>query len=235
MSRRAVRSRSEVLARCSPNPAALAFPAPASPGADLRQTVERRLSGTVARFRCCPRARNLIRRCLHAADASAAAQRTPVAAATGASNARCCGTKVLTPLSACRTARRARSPGASQRSTDGSGAAAASAPATATRAAPPSSAATLTSEEPPRLHPLRLFYPGQTYKPEDLDVDAADAATFVHRPSQKTRQLHKRGQAANAELYQSADFRNGRLLSTFISESGKLLPRRTNKVRACLA
>jgi ribosomal protein S18 len=89
-----------------------------------------------------------------------------------------------------------------------------------------------TFEEPPRLHPLRLFYPGQTYKPEDLDVDLSDsAAAFVHRPSQKTRQLHKRGQAANAELYASADFRNGRLLSGFISEAGKLLPRRTNKVR----
>ena len=88
-------------------------------------------------------------------------------------------------------------------------------------------------EEPPRLHPLRLFYPGQTYKPEELAYDPSDAAsTFVHRPSQKTRQLHKRGQAANAELYANADFRNGRLLSGFISESGKLLPRRTNKVDA---
>ncbi len=88
-------------------------------------------------------------------------------------------------------------------------------------------------EEPPRLHPLRLFYPGQTYKPEDLDVDLSEAAApFVHRPSQKTRQLHKRGQAANLMLYNSADFRNGRLLSGFISDAGKLLPRRTNKVDA---
>ena len=88
--------------------------------------------------------------------------------------------------------------------------------------------------EPPRLHPLRLFYPGQTYKPEELDGDAADAASFVHLPSQKTRQLHKRGEAANAELYDTADFRNGRLLNQFVSEAGKLLPRRTNKVRQAL-
>jgi ribosomal protein S18 len=122
------------------------------------------------------------------------------------------------------------------------GTAAAVAPAAAPAAASPAAASASglsrtadapTFEEPPRLHPLRLFYPGQTYKPEDLDVDLSDsAAAFVHRPSQKTRQLHKRGQAANAELYSSADFRNGRLLSGFISEAGKLLPRRTNKVCA---
>jgi ribosomal protein S18 len=120
--------------------------------------------------------------------------------------------------------------------------AAATAPLAAAATAPPppprstgagaADAPSSGSEEPPRLHPLRLFYPGQTYKPEDLDVDLTDsAAAFVHRPSQKTRQLHKRGQAANAELYASADFRNGRLLSGFISEAGKLLPRRTNKAR----
>jgi len=91
------------------------------------------------------------------------------------------------------------------------------------------------SVEPPRLHPLRLFYPGQTYKPEELDGAAPDAAAFVHRPSQKTRQLHKRGEAANAELYATADFRNGRLLNGFVSEAGKLLPRRTNKVRQASA
>ena len=91
------------------------------------------------------------------------------------------------------------------------------------------------TDEPPRLHPLRLFYPGQTYKPEELDGDASDAATFVHKPSQKTRQLHKRGAAANAELHATADFRNARLLNSFVSEAGKLLPRRTNKVRRSLS
>ena len=86
--------------------------------------------------------------------------------------------------------------------------------------------------EPPRLHPLRLFYPGQTYKPEELDGEAPDALAYVHLPSQKTRQLYKRGKVANAELYATADFRNGRLLNSFVSEAGKLLPRRTNKVDA---
>ena len=82
-----------------------------------------------------------------------------------------------------------------------------------------------------RLHPLRLFYPGQSYKPEELDPAGGDTA-FVHKPSQKTRQLHKRGQAANAALYAGADFRNARLLTGFTSEAGRLLPRRTNKVDA---
>ena len=89
----------------------------------------------------------------------------------------------------------------------------------------------ISTGEPPRLHPLRLFYPGQTYKPEELDGEAPDAAAFVHKPSQKTRQLYPRGKAANAELYATADFRNGRLLNNFVSDAGKLLPRRTNKVR----
>ena len=88
------------------------------------------------------------------------------------------------------------------------------------------------SSEPPRLHPLRLFSPGQTCKPEELDGEAPDARAYVHLPSQKTRQLYKRGKAANKELYETADFRNGRLLSGFVSEAGKLLPRRTNKVDA---
>jgi hypothetical protein len=39
---------------------------------------------------------------------------------------------------------------------------------------------------------------------------------------QKTRQLYKRGKAANKELSETADFRNGRLLNGFLSEAGKL-------------
>ncbi len=88
-------------------------------------------------------------------------------------------------------------------------------------------------ETPGRVHPLRLFYPGQTYKPSELALDPNDVGgAFVHRPSQKTRQLYKRGHAANAALLAGADFRNARLLSSFTSDTGKLLPRRNNKVDA---
>jgi ribosomal protein S18 len=90
-----------------------------------------------------------------------------------------------------------------------------------------------TADTPGRVHPLRLFYPGQTYKPEELALDPSDVGgAFVHRPSQKTRQLYKRGHAANSALLAGADFRNVRLLSAFTSDTGKLLPRRTNKVDA---
>jgi ribosomal protein S18 len=81
-----------------------------------------------------------------------------------------------------------------------------------------------------RVHPQRLFYPGQTYRPEELTQ--GEAAVFQHRPSHKTRQLYKRSHAANAALFAEADFRAGRLLAGFTSDQGKLLPRRTNKVDA---
>jgi len=83
-----------------------------------------------------------------------------------------------------------------------------------------------------RIHPQRLFYPGQTYKAEEL-VSTGDAASqFVHRPSQKTRQLYKRGKAANAALLAGAELTNGRALLAFTTDTGKLHPRRTNKVDA---
>jgi len=82
-----------------------------------------------------------------------------------------------------------------------------------------------------RIHPNRLFYPGQTYQPEELTGDT-DPGTFVHRPSGKTRQLYKRGHAANAALYEQAVFTNGRLLQGFMTDTAKLVPRRTSKVDA---
>ena len=47
-----------------------------------------------------------------------------------------------------------------------------------------------------------------------------------------TRGTQRRTPAANALLYEQADFRRPQLLSGFTSDTGKLLPRRTTKVAA---
>lgn len=85
--------------------------------------------------------------------------------------------------------------------------------------------------EAPRVHPLRLFYPGQTYKPDELEADVG-GASYVHKPANKTRSQMTRSRSANVALFEQADFRAGRLLSAFVSEAGKLLPRRNSKVDA---
>jgi small subunit ribosomal protein S18 len=82
-----------------------------------------------------------------------------------------------------------------------------------------------------RIHAQRLFYPGQTYKAEEL-VEETEAGVFVHRPTHKSRHQAKRGKAANAALLAGASMTNIRLLTGFTSETGRLLPRRTNKIDA---
>lgn len=76
-----------------------------------------------------------------------------------------------------------------------------------------------------------MFYPGQSYKPEELDPGPA-GGPYVHKPHNKTRVQAPRGRAANDALLAAADFRAGRLLSGFVSEAGRLLARRATKVDA---
>ena len=84
-----------------------------------------------------------------------------------------------------------------------------------------------------QLHPLRMFYPGQTYKPEELVHTPGDSTALpLHRPTLKVHRTQRRTPAANALLYEQADFRRPQLLSGFTSDTGKLLPRRTTKVAA---
>jgi hypothetical protein len=72
-----------------------------------------------------------------------------------------------------------------------------------------------------QIHPLRLFYPGQTYKPTELvHVPGEVSALPLHRPSLKTQRVVRRSPGANATLYAAADYRNARLLTGFTSVTG---------------
>lgn len=79
---------------------------------------------------------------------------------------------------------------------------------------------------PNRIHPYRLFWPGQLYTPQDLDPYAAKDAQFEIGPSRSQQKPITR-----AEVDAYADFRNPLFLSNFLSEAGKLVPRRRTKLQ----
>lgn len=82
-----------------------------------------------------------------------------------------------------------------------------------------------------RVSQTRIYYPGQSYETDDLaprerfEVDA-------HTPTQKTRRAPVKGKEIDKHLLAALDFRNARLLSQFVSETGKILPRRKSGLSA---
>ena len=105
----------------------------------------------------------------------------------------------------------------------GRGAPAASAPSRSQRrsmssgASPPKTTTTRVSE-------TRVYYPGQTYEPTELEGSFASAAPSA---SQKTRRVLKKGKDLDALVARSIDWKDAKTLSTrFVSETGKILPRR---------
>jgi ribosomal protein S18 len=92
----------------------------------------------------------------------------------------------------------------------------------------PGAAAKAEEMSPARLHPHRLFFPGQTYAPLDLDPYKAKEVTIK-------QDLMRRGTAVPAAAVEAfADFRNVPFLSNFVSPAGKLLPRRRTRLPAKL-
>ncbi|CAM6107125.1 unnamed protein product [Calypogeia fissa] len=79
-------------------------------------------------------------------------------------------------------------------------------------------------ESPYRMRPDRLFFPGQTYDPEDLDLSKEAA---VEKPTVRTRKKY-----SSKEVFLVADFRNPRYLSKFIRESSRILPKRHYQISA---
>lgn len=79
-------------------------------------------------------------------------------------------------------------------------------------------------ENPYRMRSDRLFFPGQTYDPEDLDLSKEAA---LEKPTVRTRKRYP-----SKEVFQVADFRNPRYLSKFIRESSRILPRRHFQISA---
>ena len=81
---------------------------------------------------------------------------------------------------------------------------------------------------PRRLLPHRLFYPGATYSPEELDPYKAKPVTML------SDLVVRRGSIQPRVVEASNDFRNPNFLNNFISESGKINPRRQTRLPAKL-
>lgn len=81
------------------------------------------------------------------------------------------------------------------------------------------------SVSPARVHPYRLFYPGQMYTPQDLDP-------YKAREMARGVDAHPGRRAIpSSQVVAKADFRNPGFLASFLSESGKLKPRRQTRLR----
>lgn len=90
----------------------------------------------------------------------------------------------------------------------------------------PGAAAKAEETSPERLLPHRLFYPGATYAPEDLDPYKAKPVGLL------SDLTVRRGSIAPKTVAANADFRNPLFLNNFISEAGKLEPRRRTRLPA---
>lgn len=83
---------------------------------------------------------------------------------------------------------------------------------------------TPTATPTTRVSETRVYYPGQTYDPSELEGSFASAAPSA---SQKTRRVLKKGKDLDALVARSIDWKDAKMLSTrFVSETGKIVPRR---------
>eukprot|EP00887_Chlorella_sp_A99_P008040 scaffold12.g8040.t1 len=83
------------------------------------------------------------------------------------------------------------------------------------------------SVSPARVHPHRLFYPGQNYSPQDLDPYKGR----LRPPTTSEQRARNRRPVVPRTVMERADFRNPKFLSQFVSEGGKLHPRRRTQLR----
>lgn len=81
-----------------------------------------------------------------------------------------------------------------------------------------------------RVHPGRLFYPGQSYKPTDLvaGAGAADPAAAAVRPRGLT--FRRPTLPPAPEIRAKADFRDARFLASLLTDTGRLPPRRRTRL-----
>jgi ribosomal protein S18 len=90
----------------------------------------------------------------------------------------------------------------------------------------PGAAAKAEETSPERLLPHRLFYPGATYSPDELDP-------YKAKPIGLLSDLNfRRGVISPKAVAVHADFRNPLFLNNFISDAGKLQPRRRTRLSA---
>lgn len=78
--------------------------------------------------------------------------------------------------------------------------------------------------ETPRVHPTRLFRPGETYEAEDLNP-------FYEEAAQTRRAPQLRRMPSSQEARTLADYKNVEFLEQFVSDTGRLLPRRVTRLK----
>eukprot|EP00850_Spirogloea_muscicola_P001132 SM000004S15002 [mRNA] locus=s4:721695:722930:+ [translate_table: standard] len=79
--------------------------------------------------------------------------------------------------------------------------------------------------KPFQYRPERLFFPGQSYDLEDLDLTKPPAAKPM--VVKKQRAVH-----TTRTVLDQADFRNVRFLANYLTDTGNLVPRRQTRVSA---
>ena len=83
-----------------------------------------------------------------------------------------------------------------------------------------------------RINPNRLFFPGQTYELEDLDPFSEQPRQRAFQPFRRRRQLFDDDIDDSDDLFlRSLHFLNYDLLSRYVTEQGKILPRRKTRLR----
>jgi len=87
-------------------------------------------------------------------------------------------------------------------------------------------------ERPARLSRDRLYYPGQNYEPSDLAAQTAKTAPTRHTAAGKTVKNPMRGKAVEATLLERAAYEDARFLTQFVSDTGKIYPKRRLGVSA---
>eukprot|EP00850_Spirogloea_muscicola_P001870 SM000007S20830 [mRNA] locus=s7:396214:397431:- [translate_table: standard] len=82
-----------------------------------------------------------------------------------------------------------------------------------------------SAAKPFQYRPERLFFPGQSYDLEDLDLTKLPAAKPM--VVKKQRAVH-----TTRTVLDQADFRNVRFLANYLTDTGNLVPRRQTRVSA---
>ncbi|KAI8470618.1 MAG: hypothetical protein J3K34DRAFT_458747 [Monoraphidium minutum] len=87
----------------------------------------------------------------------------------------------------------------------------------------------------PKLHPRKNFRPGDTYEPEDLNPYGGpdDGSLFIPLRRPGASPLF-RPEVTAADVKRDLDFRNTALLRHFVSDSGRLRPRRQTRLPRAL-
>lgn len=83
----------------------------------------------------------------------------------------------------------------------------------------------------PKLHPRRNFTPGDTYDPEDLNpFGLGEGGGFLMPSRRPGAQARYRMELSVSEARTGIDFRNAEVLRHFVSDSGRLRPRRETRM-----